>query len=532
MTRCTRLIRSSMRLLTSAAFFSEEHRRRDKKSNFSCPFFSVAVSETSQSTKPPSKSQSKPPTRSTSKSKHQDILLPTKTHDGDPDNDSDSSQSTTATKATTKTPRKGRSTGKSSTKTPKGKTRSSSKSSLKNVAEADEDDTPLLEEPTVKKKARSRSKSVARSDPEQTNTEGEIQKKPLRSRSRAKAAEDSEDVPRKSSRSKVKASEENGVPKLTRTRSKIKVIESEPEQEPAITVKSRSTSKSKSKAPPEPFEESGPEAATIASKKASAESKYQSQTPADLFSDSANIDDYIPPPSSPPAAARDPSPNLTLSSTAKPISQHGDPTVKHEMKVVEISSDEEPEETLPEKDGKVKPVSQSGKENTGSTMAQLTPQPQREDELGIVFPQSRKSSKKTLTVEVVQPVKPSVPMVSPIGDADVMMGDIKPETNNHVYPALSTPQRPLTQPAPKELTPPQKTVSISTVVEPPLVPSLSKLPFIPFHTLSEAELDMTVEEWIRYQMDVEYDKFRRDGERELQRFRNQAEEVRKVIEGL
>ena len=43
---------------------------------------------------------------------------------------------------------------------------------------------------------------------------------------------------------------------------------------------------------------------------------------------------------------------------------------------------------------------------------------------------------------------------------------------------------------------------------------------------------MTVEEWIRYQMDVEYDKFRRDGERELQRFRNQAEEVRKGIEGL
>jgi len=43
---------------------------------------------------------------------------------------------------------------------------------------------------------------------------------------------------------------------------------------------------------------------------------------------------------------------------------------------------------------------------------------------------------------------------------------------------------------------------------------------------------MTVEEWIRYQIEVEYDKFKRDGERELARFRKRAEEVRKVIEGL
>jgi len=70
-------------------------------------------------------------------------------------------------------------------------------------------------------------------------------------------------------------------------------------------------------------------------------------------------------------------------------------------------------------------------------------------------------------------------------------------------------------------------VSTSTAVEPPVIPALSKLPFTSLQSLSEAELDMTVEEWIRYQMDVEYDKFRRDGDRELQRFRNQAEEVRK-----
>ena len=233
------------------------------------------------------------------------------------------------------------------------------------------------------------------------------------------------------------------------------------------------------------------------------------------------------------------------------------------MNVVEISSDEEPGQvTEPEK---IKPVAQFKKENThGSTTAQVTSQPEPQPEVRIVFSQSRKV-KRSLTVEVVQPNNPlpSVPMVSPIREVDNTepesetnnhvypapspqrslpptlpsiptgsileidaVGDIEPEpeleTNNHVYPAPSTPQRSLPQ------TPPKKV--LSATVE--LIPALSKLPSIPLHTLTEAELDMTVEEWIRYQMDVEYDKFRRDGERELQRFRNQAEKVRKAIEGL
>ena len=69
-------------------------------------------------------------------------------------------------------------------------------------------------------------------------------------------------------------------------------------------------------------------------------------------------------------------------------------------------------------------------------------------------------------------------------------------------------------------------------VEPQFVPFLSKLPFVPLHVLTEAELDMTVEDWIRYQVEVEYDKFKRDGERELMRFRKKAEETRRIIEEL
>jgi len=200
---------------------------------------------------------------------------------------------------------------------------------------------------------------------------------------------------------------------------------------------------------------------------------------------------------------------------SKPNSQ---PVVKQKMKVVEISSDEEPE-------------------LEGETESEKSAQ------------SSSRNPKISLTVEVIKPELPSVPTVSPIRDVEV--GDTEPKT---VYPVPSTPlpqtppkkdithppravypvpSTPLPQTPPKkDIAHPPKAVPASTAVKPPLIPTLSKLPFTPWNALTEAELDMTVEEWIRYQMDVEYDKFRRDGERELQRFRSQAEEVRKVIEGL
>ncbi|KAG7094252.1 hypothetical protein E1B28_007857 [Marasmius oreades] len=63
-------------------------------------------------------------------------------------------------------------------------------------------------------------------------------------------------------------------------------------------------------------------------------------------------------------------------------------------------------------------------------------------------------------------------------------------------------------------------------------PPLSKEPFVNLETLSNEELDMTVEEWIRYQMGIEYEKFRKDGENELAAFQKRADEVRRTIEAL
>ena len=221
--------------------------------------------------KPSSRSQSKPPSRSTSRTKHQDsIFLPTKTFDGEGEDDSDPSN---PGQSTAKTPRKPRATTtsrKSSAKTPRSKTRSSSRSGLKNVEEGDEDEeTPVDPPPTVKKKARSRSKSVARSEViDNADVEEEIMesRKPSRSRSKKPAteseAEVEEEVLRKSSRSKSKASvapsatEDEALRKPSRTRSKAKPTESEQEELPHVTPKpkqKRAVSRSKSKAPAEPL---------------------------------------------------------------------------------------------------------------------------------------------------------------------------------------------------------------------------------------------------------------------------------------
>ncbi|KAF8638443.1 hypothetical protein AX17_002200 [Amanita inopinata Kibby_2008] len=106
-----------------------------------------------------------------------------------------------------------------------------------------------------------------------------------------------------------------------------------------------------------------------------------------------------------------------------------------------------------------------------------------------------------------------------------------PVENEPVTPVRPGPMVPVVVEAPPSPT------NAALVPEPPssestALPALSRIPFTPLQTLTDAELDMTVEDWIRYQMEVEYDKLKRDGERELGRFKVRAEEVRKMIESL
>ncbi|KAJ3965405.1 hypothetical protein EV361DRAFT_655452 [Lentinula raphanica] len=61
---------------------------------------------------------------------------------------------------------------------------------------------------------------------------------------------------------------------------------------------------------------------------------------------------------------------------------------------------------------------------------------------------------------------------------------------------------------------------------------LSQELFVSTQELSETELNMTVEDWVRYHMRIEYAKFKEDGEREIDKFQKRAEQVRNTIEAL
>ncbi|KDR80791.1 hypothetical protein GALMADRAFT_222390 [Galerina marginata CBS 339.88] len=631
----------------------EEHRKRESKGGMKCAFFAVSSSEVTSSAKPasrtqPAKSQSKPPSRSASRSKHQDAIMPTKTFDGEIDGDSDAAPPANPAQSTAKTPRKARSTSASSTKkpsakTPRSKTRSSSRSGLKNVAEEEEEEAVPEPQPPVEKKSRSRSKSVARSEiPEDIETDDDehVAHKPSRSRSKKVISELEEDIPRKSSRSKAKASvapatnEDEVARKPPRAKSKAKAaVESEQEEPPQITAKpkhKRTASKSKSKAPVQVSDVESdlvpePEIATVAPKKKASSKSKPPQTPApenlfdDVFLDSRNpppshltpaskqtstvellplfipkrtttkktptpsedledappvekekrkpgrpktkpqprpqaeaseeeadaserppsTDPYKPlasisinPPSQPPAKEKPAGKSkFTLSKPDAPTTQ--------KMKVVEISSDEEPEHD------EVKPtkvvVKQEERPRNSKTSHSIQPASQArsahsESHSRLTSTQGKRQ-KKSIVVETVQPFRPPrtpSPPGSPFINPDISMEFAKPNEDTKMNEDPVTPPRPVAQipPSSKEAEPVETTERNSSSAEPLFIPALSKLPFTPLQALSEAELDMTVEEWIRYQMEVEYDKFRRDGERELQRFRKRAEEVRKVIEGL
>ena len=164
--------------------------------------------------------------------------------------------------------------------------------------------------------------------------------------------------------------------------------------------------------------------------------------------------------------------------------------------------------------------------------------------------------KQQVFVEIVEPTKakaslipplPSTPFAGPEpgpAEDDFEMAEVENELGSDIGQPpeeqanitilegfLQTPPR--RGPVSSQPQPQPDSQALPAPTHPTLVlPALSKLPFTPVENLTDAELDMTVEEWIRYHMGVEFDKFRRDGERELQRWVGRAREVRAVIEAL
>ncbi len=466
--------------------------------------------------------------------------------------------------------------------TVKKKTRSTSKSVARAeiTAQSDNGEVPVAK--TNRKPSRSRAKSRApievESEEEESGKSSKLNSKALNFQN-----EVTPDQPRKAARKSSK-------PRVVEVD-----VESDKEEVTVATAKQPSKrgkakrialrSRSKSKAPPPTNEEpqakhepdeTGPPPTTKA--------KEQVPPAQDLFNDDVFIEDHVPPPSSPPPtrqvapttelppliipkrttnveaqmkdsslpASAETSGDLapatendkerekkklgrppkvkatTVSSQVKDANagiatttKSSKPPSKQATKIVEVSSDEEVEEVKPNvKTGKlvkkVPPSASASQEKENRRIEQSKPQ----DSIDVSMDSAQESKHETgVDVEMEMPTAPSTPP-RPVKSTLVQ-----------AWPKPHTPPSSQAVDIPDENT--AITSGTTTIIAEPLfVPPLSRLPFMPLHTLSEAELDMTVEEWIRYQIEVEQDRFKRDGERELERFKKRAEEVRRVIEGL
>ncbi len=134
----------------------------------------------------------------------------------------------------------------------------------------------------------------------------------------------------------------------------------------------------------------------------------------------------------------------------------------------------------------------------------------------------------------VSPSQSSVPTVKTPSSSPALLAMTVEATmpEPQIPPASPTMTAKAKTPEPQVLSTLPTMTANATTAEPQIFPALSRIPFMPLQTLTDAELDMTVEEWIRYQMEIEYDKLKRDGERELARFKARAEEARGIIESL
>ncbi|TDL24666.1 BIR-domain-containing protein [Rickenella mellea] len=98
---------------------------------------------------------------------------------------------------------------------------------------------------------------------------------------------------------------------------------------------------------------------------------------------------------------------------------------------------------------------------------------------------------------------------------------------------LSEPATPLDPPVVENIATPIEYADIAPPESPALfVPPLASFPMRQISGLSEEERSMTVEQWIRYEMDLQYEQLKRDGERRIEAFKQRAAEVRLRIEAL
>ena len=94
-------------------------------------------------------------------------------------------------------------------------------------------------------------------------------------------------------------------------------------------------------------------------------------------------------------------------------------------------------------------------------------------------------------------------------------------------PAPAIPGTPHQTPISSHPSQPDEPTMTSTVI-----PPLSTTPLNRIVSVTENELDMTVEEWIRHEMGLQYGNFKADGERMINLFKEKTIEVRRIIHAL
>ena len=446
----------------------------------------------------------------------------------------------------------------------KKKTRSGSKSVAKSEAPTpsdvnDEAEKPVEAPPTIKKKSTTRSKlkSVVRSEAV-VQSEGEddvtTTRRPTRSRAKSKApvevGKDEDEPIKKSSRSKSKVAADTEVDddvpqrKTSRKGSKPKVVQedlntAEPVAHSAVGAKRKTTShkrtvsRSRPKSPEagskmeEVVTGATPTKSTEIKSNPRSQSRPEIPNADDLFIDDiVPVEEYLPPPTSPP-------PSTTNSLPPLFIPKRTNDKPKLPSKVVEISSDEEEVQKrdppiFEPKTQTLEPVETAGPSSFSTVNGvkdsehhDLVKRQPIEDTMDVSMhdPGTQESLTDTEQELHTAPSTPPKPALheEATGRSDAPQG------------VLQIPDDKSTDAQPSA---PSTNTTLPLTTEPAYLPPLSRLPFMPLQTLNEAELDMTVEEWIRYQIEVEQDRFKRDGERELERFKKRAEEVRKSIEGL
>ncbi|KAI0711191.1 hypothetical protein C8T65DRAFT_186079 [Cerioporus squamosus] len=167
---------------------------------------------------------------------------------------------------------------------------------------------------------------------------------------------------------------------------------------------------------------------------------------------------------------------------------------------------------------------------------------------------SSQASKKKLQVEVVVPPQPARPKAMEVEAADVHMQDQSPTSPVRTQPVGGSSPSAITKPALPEPGTPVSAVHRSAFPSPvreddarapspeaevlgavsnsprTYHPFLAQVPIEKLASLTEEETEMTLEQYIRREMGIQYAQLKADGERRIDEFKQKAAETKRLIE--